>query len=73
MLGSKKQVLAIEGMMCAHCAKHVEDALNALDGVSGTKVDLNEKTATVKVKDEIAFEVYEKAIVDAGYTLKEVR
>ena len=29
-----KKTLSIEGMMCAHCAAHVEKALNALPGVT---------------------------------------
>ena len=34
-----KKTLSIEGMMCAHCAAHVEKALNALPGVTAA-VDL---------------------------------
>ncbi len=73
MFGSKKQVLVVEGMMCQHCAAHVEEALNKLEGVSGAKVDLKAKTATVKVKETIEEGVYRKAIEDAGYKLVEVR
>ena len=36
------RTLTIEGMMCAHCAAHVESALNALPGVS-THVDLRKR------------------------------
>ena len=28
-----KETLKIEGMMCEHCKKHVEEALNAMEGV----------------------------------------
>lgn len=69
MFGAKKQVLSVEGMMCMHCASHVEEALNKLPGVKGAKVDLAKKTATVKVEQELSQEVYEKAIADAGYKL----
>ena len=72
MFGSKKQVLTVEGMMCAHCAAHVEEALTKLPGVKGAKVDLAKKTATVKVENELDKAVYEKAIADAGYKLVEV-
>lgn len=73
MFGSLKQTLVVEGMMCAHCAAHVEEALKKLDGVKGVKVELAKKTATVKVEKELARDVYEKAIADAGYKLVEVR
>lgn len=68
----KKQTLTVEGMMCTHCAAHVEEALSKLPGVKSAKVDLAKKTATVKVDDLIAREAYEKAIADAGYKLIEV-
>ena len=67
MFGTKKQTLKIEGMMCMHCAAHVEEALRKLDGVKAVKVDLEGKSATVKVEKELSKEVYEKAITDAGY------
>lgn len=41
--GNMKKVLHIEGMMCAHCVKHVTDALNAVDGVSVIEVNLKKK------------------------------
>lgn len=72
MFGSKKQVLTVEGMMCQHCAAHVEETVGKLPGVKGVKVDLAKKTATVKVDNEIAKEDYAKAIEDAGYKLVEV-
>ncbi len=73
MFGSKKQTLVIEGMMCEHCAAHVKEALEKLEGVSGVKVDLKGKCASVKVKEELGEAVYRKAIEDAGYKLVEVR
>lgn len=72
MFGSKKQTLKIEGMMCMHCAAHVEEALRKLDGVKAVKVDLEGKSATVKVEKELSKEAYEKAITDAGYKFVEL-
>ncbi|MDY6391655.1 MAG: heavy metal-associated domain-containing protein [Bacilli bacterium] len=72
MFGSKKQTLIIKGMMCKHCAAHVEEALLKLTGVKSAKVDLDKKSATVKVDQEISKETYDKAISDAGYKLVEV-
>lgn len=61
--------LKIEGMMCKHCQKHVHDALSKLDGVSDVVVDLAAGKATVTSGEAISMDVFEKAIVDAGYEL----
>ena len=59
-----KRTLTIEGMMCQHCAAHVNTALNALPGVTAT-VDLDAKTATVTGSADDA--ALKKAVEDAGY------
>ena len=41
----------IEGMMCMHCRKHVEDALNSIDGVSAS-VSLEPPLATLTFTGE---------------------
>lgn len=63
-----KAVLKIEGMMCGHCKKHVEDALNAMEGVSA-QVDLEQKCAYVTMEQEVPEETFRKVIEDEGYTL----
>jgi uncharacterized protein len=40
-------VLSITGMTCGHCAKAVEDALRACDGVGRVTVDLQSEQATI--------------------------
>ena len=67
-----KKVLHIEGMMCAHCVKHVTDALNALDGVNVLTVDLKKKIAEVSLEKEVSDETLKNAIADAGYELKKI-
>ena len=61
--------LKIEGMMCNHCKKHVEEALSAMDGVTSVKVDLETKSADVKAIREISIDEFTKVIADAGYEL----
>lgn len=73
MFGSKKQTVLIEGMMCQHCAAHVKEALEKLDGVVDVKVDLKGKCAEVKTKGDVAEETYRKAVEDAGYKFVGVR
>ena len=64
-----EQVLKIEGMMCGHCQKHVEEALSAMDGVMSVTVDLEGKKATVTTNKEISTDQFAKVIADAGYEL----
>lgn len=63
------KVLRVEGMMCAHCQKHVQEALAKLDGVTNVEVSLENKTATVQMTRDIPFNEFEKTIKDAGYEL----
>ena len=67
-----KKVLTIEGMMCGHCTSRVEQALNAIDGVTA-EVSLDNKTATVSSTKEISEEDLVKAVTDAGYTVVDVQ
>ncbi|MBQ7161122.1 MAG: heavy-metal-associated domain-containing protein [Clostridia bacterium] len=71
MFGSKteKTTVAIEGMMCEHCKKRVEGALDAHKGVKKYEVSLENKCAEVEYAEgkttpaEIA-----AAVTAAGYT-----
>ena len=65
-----KKTLTIEGMMCAHCAAHVEKALNALPGVTA-QVDLAGKTAVVT--GSAGDEALKQAVADAGYQVTDIR
>ena len=63
------KTIFIEGMMCNHCKKHVEDALIAL-GLEPI-VSLEDKKATLK-DVSIDNDTLIKAIEDAGYEVKEI-
>lgn len=67
-----KKTLTIEGMMCAHCVKHVTDALNAIDGVTVESVDLKKKTAVVEATDGVSVEAMKNAVAEAGYEVKKI-
>ena len=67
------KVLVIEGMMCKHCQKRVEDALTKVEGVTEVIIDLAAKTATVKTLDNVTSEALTKAVVDAGYEVLSVK
>ena len=59
-----RKILKIEGMSCPHCSARVENALNALEGVTAT-VELKKKRAIVQT--DAADDVLVKAVEDAGY------
>ena len=68
-----KKVLDIEGMMCQHCAAHVNKALSGIEGVEAVEVSLENKNAAVTLAADVSDEVLVKAVVDAGYEVKGVK
>lgn len=60
-------VIRIDGMTCGGCAKSVEKALGAVNGVKSVKVDLDAKTATVAASDTVTVGALNDAVEDAGY------
>ena len=67
-----EKLLKIEGMMCNHCVMHVQKALAAVPGVAEVVVSLEEKTAKVKLNQNVTDEVFKTIIEDAGYQLAEI-
>ncbi len=66
-----EMVLKIEGMMCKNCVKHVDKALNGVEGASDVVVNLEEKQATVTADPSLEAALV-AAVVDAGYEVIEV-
>ena len=64
---SMTKVMTIEGMMCAHCTGRVQKALEAVPGVSGVTMSLEEKTATVEMAGEVTDQELTGAVKEAGY------
>lgn len=60
--------LTIDGMHCSNCVRHVENALNVLDGV-WAMVCLENKTALVRSKNQLNKDELSKIIAQAGYTV----
>lgn len=61
-----KKKMLIEGMSCGHCISHVAEALSNI-GASNIVVNLEEKSATVDIGEEVTDETVKSAIEDAGY------
>ncbi len=70
---SMKKTLTVEGMMCMHCVKHVQDALTGVAGVASAEVNLKKKRAVVTLSEEVADEALVNAVTAAGYEVKEVK
>ena len=65
-----QQRFPVQGMTCENCAKHVEKALQALLGVSQTKVDFGQHQVTIQYDSAtIPPNVLESTLKEAGYTL----
>jgi len=63
--------LGINGMTCAACVKHVENALMGVPGVNSAQVNLATEQATVQyLKGIIALEDFREAVKDAGYSVE---
>ena len=61
--------LTIEGMSCGHCVARVRRALEAIDGVLVTAVDVGTADAEIDPR-RIDPEVLARAVSDAGYTAR---
>ena len=58
---------AVNGMMCAHCKKSVEDALKAVSGVVSAEADLEKKNVSVETDGSVSEDVLKAAVKEAGY------
>ncbi len=64
-----KTVLKIEGMMCAHCEAHVNDAIKEeFDVIKVTSSSKNGETV-IESKEDIDMDKVKNVIEDTGYSL----
>ena len=62
-----KKLIHVEGMGCQNCVKHVTEALEGVDGVTGADVSLEKNQAVVTLAKDVADDVLKAAIDEAGY------
>ena len=67
------KTIFIEGMMCQHCVKHVQEALNAVPGVKSATVSLENNNAVVTAEDSVTDEALAKAVTDADYKVVNIQ
>lgn len=70
---TKTFTVTVEGMSCGHCTARVQKALEALEGVQGVEMSLEEKTAVLTVQDGISEESIRSAVEEAGYEVTGIR
>ena len=61
-----KHTYDIHGMTCNGCRAHVENTLNAVDGVKKASVDLEKSNAIVESEKHIPIATFKKALEDDG-------
>ncbi len=63
----EQKKIQINGMMCAHCVKRVEDALYKVEGVTNVNVNLKDSCATFSAPIYVTEDQIKLAIQQAGY------
>lgn len=61
-----KKIFAVSGMKCVHCKANVENAIQALDGVTSVEANIDEKNVAVDYDDaKLTPEQIKEAVEDA--------
>ena len=64
-----KTQLAVSGMTCDHCVRHVTDAISKVAGVQSVAVKLAEGIAIIESGDSLDLHAVKEAVVAAGYSV----
>ena len=67
-----QKLIQVDGMGCQNCVKHVKEALESLDGVTGAEVSLEKNNALITFTKDVADTAIIAAIEDAGYDVKKI-
>jgi copper chaperone CopZ len=60
--------LAVSGMTCDHCVRHVTEAISKVAGVESVVVKLAEGIAIIESGDSLDLQAVKEAVVAAGYS-----
>lgn len=64
------KTIAVEGMMCPHCERHVKEALLAVPGVAAAEASHVKAEASVTLNADVSDSALKEAVEKAGYTVK---
>ena len=63
---------AVAGMTCGHCASHITEEVQAIEGVEGVNVDWESGRMVIESGEKIPFDAVVEAVAEAGdYTVTE--
>lgn len=65
-----KKTFKVNGMMCEHCKANVEKALNTIQSIKETEIDLESKNVTISSECEIGNDEIKEVIENAGYSIE---
>ena len=65
--GTVEKTMEIEGMMCEHCERTVQKALEAVPGVQQATADAKAGTAVIRMLPDTPEEALSQAVEEAGY------
>ena len=60
--------LAVSGMTCDHCVRHVTEAISKVAGVNSVNVKLAEGLAVIESDSALNLDAVKEAVVAAGYS-----
>ncbi|MFJ9556265.1 heavy-metal-associated domain-containing protein [Nocardiopsis sp. NPDC101807] len=71
MAATTTAVYTVEGMTCGHCVSSVTEEVGGVGGVTGVKVDLDDKKVTVTSDGPVDDAAIRAAIDEAGYEVRD--
>ena len=72
-LSKSKKIVVIDGMMCNHCAKKVEETLNKLAHVDKVKADVKKGIATVWYHESVDVNQIKDSIKALDYKVVKIK
>ena len=69
-MSKNTKIVTIEGMHCNHCKITVEKALNSLEGVIDTQVDLEKKQAVIELNQDVEDSKIKGVVEEEGFEVK---
>jgi mercuric ion binding protein len=71
---SQTEVIATPGVLCGMCAKNIEKAVGALEGIESIEIDVEKKVSTVRfLPAKTDLNTIEASIAKVGYDANDVK
>lgn len=65
--------IEIEGMNCGGCVSKISNHFQNIDGISDTKVNLEEQTVTVIADDDLSNMKVRNELIELGFSVKSIK